>query len=460
MARAFGNYVSQETGLGLRIDPRIVLSSHILQITQTELLQAIETELSENPALERILDDNEPLTEEAILRSIAPSELKVGREDYEYQRSQAQDEPTDWTELASSKDTLWDHLQAQLSVTTPPFLAELVDYVVGCVNDRGYLTTPIEEIALQTNRSLEEVELVVAKLKECDPVGVGASDVRECLLLQLKGGSSVEEKLARLILKNHLDDFLNKNSGKLARKFKVDEGVILDVFEVITNLNPFPGEEFASHRVATYDASRAPGVIPDVIISYSEAGWTVDVKGPDPANLILNRSYQRRFMQLKGNNRASVDEKRHVGEYVRRANNFIQGLYQRRLTLRKIGEYLLNHQTGFVQTGDYRFLQPLTRSTLAKAINMHESTVSRATMGKYVQIGNQEIVPFEVFFKPALRVQRMIEEILQTENPANPLSDDAIAKLLEVRGVKVARRTVNKYRDRTRLLSSRKRKSA
>lgn len=128
--------------------------------------------------------------------------------------------------------------------------------------------------------------------------------------------------------------------------------------------------------------------------------------------------------------------------------------------MRRIGQYLIERQHGFVSTGEYRFLVPLTRCQMAQDLGTHESTVSRATNRKFVQLANGEVVPFEVFFKPALRVQKLIEEILATENPDSPLSDESIARILDAQGIKVARRTVNKYRDRNRMLSSRRRKSA
>jgi RNA polymerase sigma-54 factor len=128
--------------------------------------------------------------------------------------------------------------------------------------------------------------------------------------------------------------------------------------------------------------------------------------------------------------------------------------------MRRIGQALLEHQPGFIATGEYRFLAPLTRSQVAEELGVHESTVSRATLGKFAQLANGEVVSFEVFFKPALRVQKLIEEILAHENPNNPLSDERIAQMLAEQGVKVARRTVNKYRDRSKQLSSRRRKTA
>jgi RNA polymerase sigma-54 factor len=128
--------------------------------------------------------------------------------------------------------------------------------------------------------------------------------------------------------------------------------------------------------------------------------------------------------------------------------------------MERLGNFLLQHQLGFIATGDYKFLVPLTRSHIARTLGVHESTISRATADKFVQIGNGEVISFEVFFKPALRIQKMIEEILATENPSNPLSDERISEMLAEQGVVVARRTVNKYRDKTKLLSSRKRRFA
>lgn len=126
----------------------------------------------------------------------------------------------------------------------------------------------------------------------------------------------------------------------------------------------------------------------------------------------------------------------------------------------KVGEYLTNKQESFITTGRYSFLRPLTRSQMAADIGLHESTVSRATAGKFVQIATGEVVSFEVFFKPALRVQKLVEEILESEDPNEPLSDEEVSQILAKRGFNIARRTVNKYRSQLRLLSSRARRSA
>ncbi|MEQ1823028.1 MAG: RNA polymerase factor sigma-54 [Fimbriimonadaceae bacterium] len=457
-----GAFTRLESGLNLKVDPKIVLSSKILQLTQQELEQAIEVELADNPALERLQDDVDPITDETILRAVAPQELKPQSEDFQFTRSLPNDDTgVDWIDLASTTTSLWEHLRAQLLPAVPSDLRYIAEYVVDCVNENGYLGTPAEEIALGLDADLDEVITVLNHLRNCEPAGVGANDVQDCLLLQLREAITVEEKLARAILKNNMDEFIARDVKRIARRYKALPGVVDQAFAVILSLSPYPGQAFSNLSQSMHSASyRMPAVLPDLTLTLSEYGWYVEVRGSDPNSLTIERAYRKRYEELRSNDRAPKDEKRHVDEYVKRAANFIQSIHQRRRTLRRIGEHLVQNQSGFVSTGRYEFLQPLTRSKVAADLGIHESTVSRATMGKFVQIGNGELVSFEVFFKPALRIQKMIEEILHLENPNTPMSDEAIAVALKKKGVIVARRTVNKYRDKTKLLSSRKRKVA
>ena len=459
MRKGFGVSQRIETSVGLRIDPRVVITSKLLQCGRQELEQAIEAEMMENPALERLESEEEPLDDDTILRSVAPQELRPSSEDFEFQRSIPQEDVADWMDFAASSDTLWDHLRGQLLATLPHHLHPVACYLIESVNDRGYLTITVEEAALATNSSLEEAEIALEALRQCEPLGIGATNLQDCLLLQLRDADTIERKLARAIIRSHMESFVQRNVAKLSRRFKVLPEVVEAAFDEILDLSPYPGEAFQP-AYRTQSGSRAVSVSPDVVITRSENGWEVDVKGADPGNLCINRSYRRRLRELSHMDRAPKDEKRHVTAYVRRATDFISALQQRRKTLRRVGEYIVQHQSGFVSTGSYQFLQSLTRAQMAQDLGVHESTISRATQDKFVQLANGEIVSFEVFFKPALRVQKMIEEILATENPDNPLSDERIAQMLANKGVHVARRTVNKYRDRTKLLSSRKRRTA
>ena len=457
-----GAYQSQrvETSVRLRVDPRVVQSSQILQLTRHELEAAIEIELNDNPALERVDDgEDESVSDESILKQVAPQELKQSLEDTESWRCAQHDggEAVDWVDLAAGGISLEDHLEAQLLPMLEPEFSQLGRVLIGSLNERGYLGLPIEEVALTANCSLEDAMKALKVLHECEPPGIGAQCLQECLAIQLRGVQGIEGKLARAIIKNCMDDLAAKRFAKIAKRFEVEDDLLEEALELIRELNPFPGSEFQMHRSSAQQLV-SQSVAPDIVISRDESGWKVEVRGADPATLGIDRYYQRQYREAVQADKALDDAAKHVTTYVRRAADFIKSIAQRRVTMRKIGDYLITKQPGFLSTGKFEFLNALTRSQMANELGLHESTVSRATQSKFVQIPTGEVVAFEVFFKPALRVQKMIEEILAMENPDDPLSDEQISKILHAKGVEVARRTVNKYRDKTKLLSSHRRK--
>ncbi|RYG75648.1 hypothetical protein EON77_10990, partial [bacterium] len=271
----------------------------------------------------------------------------------------------------------------------------------------------------------------------------------------LRSEDTLEGRLGASIVAEHLDEFALRRTAKIARRYGVMPSVVEAAFARILECTPFPVEGFAKrHRAPKSLAAQA-----DLSLSHGEDGWTIEPRGADPATLAVDPGYRERLASLP-TGRDAAEERRHLAHYVTRAKEFISCLEERRRTMARIGAYLVEHQGDFILTGDYAYLQPLTRVEIARALGLHESTVSRATGDKFVQIANGEVVAFDIFFKPALRVQKMIEGILAAEDPSHPLSDERIAAMLAERGVCVARRTVNKYRDRTRLLSSRRRRTA
>jgi len=443
-----------------RVDPKIVLGSQLLQMSGMELEQAISSELLENPALERIDDFEDPLTIDEILKSVAPDELKPSGTDREVLRSMPNDTPdVDWLDLTASSDSLWDHLIAQLKVRLDESLWDLATYFVGSVNERGYLTCTIEDAALDCAATLEQADEVLRALQDCEPAGVGAADLRECLILQLRSATTDAERLARIILRRSWDELVARDRKSICRVYEVTEEIADEVFDVILGLNPFPGESYSHQSGGHISRHKTLPAQPDIVITLEEAGYLIEIPGPSPIHLRVNPAYEKRKREITGKRDTDPAERRHLDEFVDRAHRFLDALTQRRQQLARIGKHLVEEQGGFVRTGEYRFLVPLTRSQVAKSLGVHESTISRATAGKFVQIVNGDVVSFETFFKPALRIQKMIEEILESENPNSPLSDERIAQMLEEKGVSVARRTVNKYRDRTKLLSSRLRKT-
>lgn len=442
----------------VRVDPRLVVQGQLMQLSQAELDAAIERELNENPALERLEEPHDSPTQDEVLRAVAPRELRPASEDREMARSLSidPDSEVDWTELASSMDSLADTVLGQLEVTAPPRLMGLLAFYVGSLNERGYLEVTVEEAALHCGTSLEEAEAALAYLHACQPAGVGARDLRECLVIQLRSASTDAERLAHDLVATAWNLLVRRSAKSVARRFKVTPELAEEAFHVVTTLQPYPADGFGGS--SRPDLRRAT-VRPDLQLRLTDAGWSVEVSGPSASSLCLNRFYRARLEELRGS-RATSHERRHLSEYLSRAENFLHALEQRRRTMQLIGEYLIEHQDGYVRTGDVRFLKPLTRAQIAAAISVHESTVSRATSKKYLQIATGEVVAFEVLFKPALRIQQRIAEIVANEHPDQPMSDALIAQRLAEQGIHVARRTVNKYRDKCRTLSSRRRKTA
>lgn len=460
MRQGVGQRHDLKTQLQTRVDPRVILSSQLLELSQIELNSMIDCELASNPALERLDFDEEPLTDEAILKSIAPQELSHKSVDHEAYRSLSTTggEETDWLDFAASFDSLQDHLRGQLFAQLPSRLHDVAEFLTESVDDQGYLEISVEEAALYCQVSLDDAEFALRALQMCEPAGVGARSLQECLILQLRD-DTLEANLARRILIERFEDLVNKDFKTLARAFRAHPKVIEAAVRLVTALNPYPGEGFAAH--SGFNPNRqAKSVTPDVVFERTEASWNIEIRGADPVHFSVSRAYTSRLTELENRAGADRDEKRHIQEHVERANRFIESLAHRKKTLIRIADFLTREQSGYLATGDLKFLRPMTRSHLAKQIGLHESAVSRATADKFVQLSTGDVVSFDLFFSPAARVQQVIMEILAHENPRSPLSDQKIADMLAERGIIVARRTVNKYRDRKKMLSSRRRKSA
>jgi RNA polymerase sigma-54 factor len=197
-------------------------------------------------------------------------------------------------------------------------------------------------------------------------------------------------------------------------------------------------------------------VKPDVIIRRTELGYDVEIVGAEPFTLCVNPAYRNLFQQLaKSRNN---EERKQIQDYVERAELFIRNINRRRQTLKLITKCIIEHQAGFLETGSRQFLHTLTRTRVAQLLEMHESIVSRATANKFVQLPHQEVVSFDLFFDASLSVKDAIDQIIRSEDPSNPYSDKQIAELLGEMGIQVARRTIVKYRDSQKILSSARRR--
>lgn len=460
--------------LSQKIDPKLIMSSSILQLSSLELQQAIEQELAENPALEVPEDDPcENCEHPKTLCLDCPFRKETVSSDDSDLTSYELDQPIDFA--ADSEDgegdfisniraeiTLQDHLKELLHAVMPTEQWAIGEYIISNINESGYMDGSVEEFSIDLGVNVEEVEAVLAVIQTFDPAGVGARDLRECIKIQLERLAEEDQgnPVALTVVTDYWQEMLNGKLGRVARRIKVSIDEMTAAVEFIKKqLNPYPGNSFRPPYQNEVEGSRST-VKPDVIVRRTPAGYDIDIAGHDQYLLSINARYRTMYDDIKngGMKKFSTDEKKHIVEFVERADLFVRYLNERRRTLRHISKAIVEFQQGYIETSAKSFLRPLTRTKIARTVKMHESTVSRATANKYIQLPSEEVVSFDFFFDCSTSVKDLIGELIATEDRENPLSDQQIADILVERGFNVARRTVVKYREAQKILSSRQRR--
>lgn len=467
MAMEMSHDLSAE--LRMKVSPRLVAASYILELSSLELQQAINAELAENPALELLEHPTCVVCGSLLQGSICPQCLSQQKQANSYADDldddytpdyyatpggSALDDDFDPLSQAAAQPTLAERLLMDLRATLPARDLPIAQYLVGNLDETGYLRCSLEEVADRFGRSLEEVRRVLQQLQSLEPVGVGARDLRECLLIQL---AYLEERgitcpYVREIITHFLTELGEHKYSKIASELGITVEAVVRAGEFIKQrLNPFPARSYNSPEPPVTD-SRSTYIWPDVIITEREGEFEVEVVESKRFYLRVSPLYQQLAAELSRDpNKFSEDERRHIKQYVSRAKLFIANINQRRQTLQKITQCIVDYQKDFLRYG-IRHLKPLTRAAVAARLGMHESTVSRATASKYVMLPSREVIPFSKFFTPSLSVMDVIKELI--ENETRPLTDQEIAQELAQRGIFIARRTVAKYREQLGILPS------
>jgi len=362
------------------------------------------------------------------------------------------EEEYDPISLVASDVSLSDYLTAALYNAVPREDFPIADYLVGSLDDFGYLTVSDQEVAEACEVDLERVANVVAALQRQDPLGVGARTAQECLLIQLrhldedgKGDQTVER-----ILRTCFEDLGEHKFDQIGSRLHLKLDQVIAAWEFIkNNLTPFPAWSFwrDGQRVTV---SRAGYVRPDVSIRPVEDGYAVEVLEAERYQLRINEFYPQLIREGAD---LSSDDRDFVRKCASRAKFFIDCIQQRWSTLRQITECLVECQREFLDHG-IRYLKPLTRSEVAFRVDLHESTVSRATANKYILLPSRRVISFDDLFDGSLAIKDAIREIIEHEDHVHPLSDQEIAQRLQDDGVFLARRTVAKYRDAMHVLPS------
>lgn len=458
------------TELRASVSPRLIAANHILELSSQELQSTIAKELDENPALDMVDTTvcptcGQPIEGEACPRCtrkkedptiVDPTEQYLDNLAWNTS-TVTRDEEFDPLTLVAAQVTLEEKLLTELATLVSPEAMPIAEYLVGSLDSDGYLRCSTYEVCTKFDVEPEEVEEIISQLQSLEPPGIGARDVQECMVLQLKylEERGVGHPLAVELVRDCLDDLGKHKFNRIGQQLGVNPEEVEDAWEFIkSKLNPHPAQ--GSDGVPTRSGRRPVQgyVIPDVIISEREDGKGFDVEVVESRRFALsvNSMYQSLLNKVGRDGAQYSDEDRdHIQHYVSRAKMFIANINQRRQTMQKITNYLVEHQGEFLKHG-VRHLKPLTRAMLAEQTGIHESTVSRATASKYVMLPNGEVIPFSNFFTASLSVKDIIKDMISAED--RPLTDQEIAVKLRDYGYNVARRTVAKYRDQLDILPS------
>jgi RNA polymerase sigma-54 factor len=493
--------VSQEHAQQLiqtqKIAPHLIQASEILQCSTQELVQAIERELMENPALETVETASEGCLEcpkplvlcsncprraivEASYASLADAQAaetdpspdqdsldtKHDEEYTEYTSNTDTEEHFDPITLKPSSTNLRDHLLSGLrSMAHAGPVLSAAEYLVNSLDERGWLKFDEDDAMAVLDIDHDVLDSAIRLLQSCDPAGVGARDLQECLLLQLRLCESEGRghPLALKLVELHWESLAQRRYEQTARRLKTTREEVEEAVKFIQNeLSPDPAGQYRQPWEYNPD-TRSETVRPDVIIRRTPTGFDVEVASLHFPALNVSARYRRLYEQIKSGAvnaankstpRLSLQERRHIVQYVERADIFMKNLQQRQRTIERITRCLIEAQQGFVETGSRSFLLPLTRTEIARRTGLHESTVSRALLHKYIQMPSQEVIQFDSFFASAGSAKEAIAALIAVESPEHPLSDETLRQELNDMGVQVARRTIVKYREALRIPAS------
>ncbi|MDO9565266.1 MAG: RNA polymerase factor sigma-54 [Candidatus Desulfaltia sp.] len=460
----------------LIMTPQLQIAIKLLQLSRLELMDTIQKELEENPALEEVMDvaSEEPSAEQSKAAVTEKPNKEVAIEEKindnidwsnyldEYNsagrihfETEKKDTPN-FESFVARKESLNEHLLWQLLMIVQTKEQQRIgDLIIGNLDKDGYLKVSVEELVALSNSTTQKVNKILLLIQTFDPIGVCARDLGECLLIQARH-FGLDNTVVTDIISNHLKHLENKNYKAVARALKVSIEEILSAVNVIKALEPRPGRQFSDEEPQY--------IIPDIFVYKSENEFVIMINDDGIPKLRVSSFYKN---AIKSGEKISGIAKNYVQEKMRSATWLIKSIYQRQKTIYRVMESILKFQQDFFEKG-IAYLKPMVLKDVAQDIGMHESTISRVTTNKYAHTP-QGIFELKYFFNSSINridgeamasisVQEKIKQIIAGENPKKPYSDDKISKLLKQLNIDIARRTVAKYRERLKLLPSSKRK--
>ncbi|EGQ7229439.1 RNA polymerase factor sigma-54 [Escherichia coli] len=462
----------------LAMTPQLQQAIRLLQLSTLELQQELQQALESNPLLEQIdtheeidtreTQDSETLdTADALEQKEMPEELPLDASwDTIYTAGTPSGTSGDYIDdelpvyQGETTQTLQDYLMWQVELT--PFSdtdRAIATSIVDAVDDTGYLTVPLEDILESMGDEeidIDEVEAVLKRIQQFDPVGVAAKDLRDCLLIQLSQFDKTTPWLeeARLIISDHLDLLANHDFRTLMRVTRLKEDVLKEAVNLIQSLDPRPGQSIQT--------GEPEYVIPDVLVRKHNGHWTVELNSDSIPRLQINQHYASMC-----NNARNDGDSQFIRSNLQDAKWLIKSLESRNDTLLRVSRCIVKQQQAFFEQGE-EYMKPMVLADIAQAVEMHESTISRVTTQKYLH-SPRGIFELKYFFSSHVNtegggeasstaIRALVKKLIAAENPAKPLSDSKLTSLLSEQGIMVARRTVAKYRESLSIPPSNQRK--
>ncbi len=432
MQESLGFRLVQEQTQKIIMNQEMRQAITILQYSSNELASYIEKQLESNPLFD--LD-------------------RTTRRKKNHYASSVTNNPIE--QLSRNQLSLEQHLLEQLSFHKLTSKQHRIgSYMIGLLDHDGYLREDLDHIATELKSKRAEIEQMLLILQSFEPIGVGARNLAECLLLQLKA-KGLDTPLMSSLLTDHLPELADRKFAMLAQCYAVNENDIKAILKQIEKVNPRPGMLFALGEVKYLE--------PDLFVEWADGELKLVINERIYPQLKINESYRQYIKHDQ--DRSS---KSYIQEHLRNAQWLIRSIEQRKATILKVAEAILNHQKEFLTSG-FDALRPLTLQVIANEVGVHESTVSRATNQKYIQT-DKGLIELKNFFVHGIAtingesttpypVKRRITALIQAEDKSTPLSDQLITSLLNEEGIKISRRTVMKYREELQFPASSKRRS-
>ena len=460
----------------LVMTPQLQQAIKLLQLSRLELASMIQQEMEENPALEEESvkeaetseSDHEKEKETDQVKEVTIDEKVDPDNDWEsyineynstgkiYTETDPNAESTNFEAFTSSKKTLGDHLEWQLMMYGVNREQEKIgSLIIGNLNIDGYLCASIEEIAQEGPFAPEKVEKLLKIMQNFDPPGVCAQTLQESLIIQINH-LGIKNRILEKIIAGHMKNLENKNYKKIAQALNISLDNVKNAVNVIKNLEPKPGRKY-SNEEPYY-------ITPDIYVYKDGDDYKIMMNDDGLPKLKVSRFYRETIANGK---EISKEAKAYLNERMQSASWLVKSIHQRQKTIYSVMESIVKYQKDFFDKG-IAYLKPMILRDVAEDIEMHESTISRVTTNKYA-FTPQGLFELKFFFNSSINrsngdslasasVKEKIKNIIEQENPANPYSDSKLSELLEEANIKIARRTVAKYREMLHILPSSKRK--